>query len=303
MNTEASIVEILKNSSKYLKAVFHREPPDYLYHYTDAKGLYGIFDKMAIWATNAGYLNDSKELSIAFEISESELEKKRSKAKTVEEQLLFAKMLRNLRNNSELDIRSNYVCSFSEIRDSLSQWRAYCSEGGYSLGLPSEFLKKRAELQRFTLVPCIYEKQEQHGIIAETISLCLDRFRNNKSKLVPEQINREIDSVSYYFTVMVMQIAPIIKHKSFEEEKEWRLITLVDKPKRSHPEYRCGRSMLIPYRPFKLIDKSDILNDLRVVVGPTPHPERAKESAGWFLFSRKCSQPNIKISNSPYQHW
>lgn len=303
MNTEASIVEILKNSSKYLKAVFHREPPDYLYHYTDAKGLYGIFDKMAIWATNAGYLSDSKELSLAFEISESELEKERSKAKTVEEQRLFAKMLRNLRNNSELDIRSNYVCSFSEISDSLSQWRAYCSEGGYSLGLPSEFLKKRAELQRFALVPCIYEKQEQHGIIAEIISLCLYRFRNNKSKLVPEQINRKIDSVSYDFTLMVMQIAPIIKHKSFEEEKEWRLITLVDKPTRSHPEYRCGRSMLIPYRPFKLIDKSDILNDLQVVVGPTPHPERAKESAGWFLFSRRCSQPNIKMSNSPYQHW
>jgi len=303
MNSEISIVEVLKNSGKYLKAVFDREPPDYLYHYTSAKGLYGIFDKMEIWATNAGYFNDSKELSLAFEICESELETERKKVKTSEEQALFARMLKNIRGNSDLDIRSSYVCSFSEVGDSLSQWRAYCSKGGYSIGLPTIFLKKRLEIQRFFLVPCIYEKQEQHCIIEEIINLCLDRFRNNKSKLASKQINKKIDWISYDFTRMVMQIAPIIKHKSFEEEKEWRLITLVDKPMRSHPKFRYGQSMLIPYRPFKLIEKSDILKGLRVVVGPTPHPERAKESAGWFLFSRRCSQPNIKISNSPYQHW
>lgn len=170
MNSETSIVEVLKNSGKYLKVVFDREPPDYLYHYTDAKGLYGIFDKMAIWATNAGYLNDSKELSLAFEICESELDTERKKVKASEEQGLFARMLRNLRGNSNLDIRSSYVCSFSEVSDSLSQWRAYCSNGGYSIGLPSQFLKKQGELQRFFSY-LVYTRNKNKNILLRRSSI------------------------------------------------------------------------------------------------------------------------------------
>ena len=38
------------------------QPPRWLFHYTDHQGILGIIKTRAIWATEASYLNDSKEI-------------------------------------------------------------------------------------------------------------------------------------------------------------------------------------------------------------------------------------------------
>jgi hypothetical protein len=41
-----------------------RDLPEVLYHYTDIKGLQGIWEEGQIWATDSRYLNDTSELRL-----------------------------------------------------------------------------------------------------------------------------------------------------------------------------------------------------------------------------------------------
>ena len=48
-----------------------KEPPDLLFHYTNAGGLLGILSTSRIWATNYRFLNDSSEIAYGAAIFEA----------------------------------------------------------------------------------------------------------------------------------------------------------------------------------------------------------------------------------------
>ena len=57
---------------------------------------------------------------------------------------------------------SFFVCSFSEERDLLSQWRGYCKNGsGYSLGFALSSLQSCVKRAGFAIKPCVYDRQKQ----------------------------------------------------------------------------------------------------------------------------------------------
>jgi hypothetical protein len=111
-----------------------RAEPELLYHYTDQKGLLGIFgDKeKCIWATHYRYLNDTSEGQIVARLLLQELAGRGdvdaiSQAKSI---------------SSEIASENVYVTSFSGSGNLLSQWRAYSGDsGGYSIGFSRRYLK------------------------------------------------------------------------------------------------------------------------------------------------------------------
>src|SRR5262245_10539375 len=56
-----------------LESVFADPVPKALYHYTSQKGLLGILDSQALWATNLRYMNDSQEFQHALALAASVL--------------------------------------------------------------------------------------------------------------------------------------------------------------------------------------------------------------------------------------
>jgi len=70
--------------------------------------------------------------------------------------------------------------------------------------------------------------------------------------------------------------APIIKHKSFKEEKEWRIISRAIPVSRDGFDFRAGAAMLVPFFKIPLFTEGQAFQIQRVVVGPTPHPEQSK---------------------------
>lgn len=94
----------------------------------------------------------------------------------------------------------------------------------------------------------------------------------------------------------------MLKHQSFKEEREWRLISI---PKMvSELCFRKGKSMIIPF--FNLAlgpDRNTYLDS--VIVGPTPHAELAIASVKMLLRKLQLSRPDKKVEGTsiPYRNW
>ncbi|MBZ5532291.1 MAG: DUF2971 domain-containing protein [Acidobacteriia bacterium] len=192
------------------------------------------------------------------------------------------------------------VCSFSEKGDVLSQWRAYGGgASGFAIGFSGEHLREMVK-DRGWLVPVLYNESEQRALVRtlleDLINEQRDRSEEEKAKLplygnLLEYLNR---------------YAPILKHQSFGEECEWRIVTRPIDYKDEHFGYRAGPSMLIPY--FRLsLRKTESLGIREIVIGPTPHPEQSRGSALGLLIKSGLAGgligAQLKFSAIPYRNW
>ena len=110
-----------------------RKPPACLYHYTDQPGLLGITHSWHIWATKIQYLNDMSEFSLALSMAKQYLEEAAAMKRYARHKWYVGMLLRSVESIERINI---FVASFSENRDSLSQWRAYGGENsGFAIGL------------------------------------------------------------------------------------------------------------------------------------------------------------------------
>ena len=161
-----------------------------LFHYTSHESLIKIIESGQLYATGIRYLNDATE------------------GRYTED--LFAKYINDYINNfdekakdwflwlkeilsGENELRhSAYVVCFTQEKDLLSQWRAYCPPGaGYSLGFSSEYLIESAKSQGFKLVKCIYDIniQQQH------VEMILQQVENEFLSTPASVLNGELKNI------------------------------------------------------------------------------------------------------------
>jgi len=76
------------------------------------------------------------------------------------------------------------------------------------------------------LAPCIYDETKQAEQIDEIISDVLD-FAQRFSMEDPDDDDRVFREGFKLFEKLLPFAAPVIKHASFEEEREWRLVTTI----------------------------------------------------------------------------
>lgn len=122
-----------------------------------------------------------------------------------------------------------YLCCFSAVDNSLSQWRAYGNRQGFSLAFPGDisphakYSPNGRQNPGLTLLKVLYE-EEMHReyirtLVRAMLKLCesgaMKRFRSHEDALasfVPFYWS-QLDRASYRF-----------KHPDFAVEKEWRLV-------------------------------------------------------------------------------
>ncbi len=110
-----------------------------LYHYTSLDGLLGIIKDKAIWATNILYLNDASEINYSKRLLIDQIYAYKNDILMDKESIYKLKFIDKLIDNineyiTDKEHSGFFVCSFSEKKDLLSQWRGYCPEGiGLSL--------------------------------------------------------------------------------------------------------------------------------------------------------------------------
>jgi hypothetical protein len=95
---------------------------------------------------------------------------------------------------------------------------------------------------------------------------------------------------------LLIEIAPLIKHPAFADEKEWRLNIRVP---RKEIEFRLSGSIIRPYNEY-CIDENTISS---VCIGPCGDSDFVKQSVEFFCSQlyKTINDSNIKKSELPYR--
>ena len=294
-----------------LKKHFFTTPNKPLYHYTTLKGFLGIINDGEIWATHIFYTNDQTELNRSIKLLNDELEPRIDTLKNkyydlgpkaigpetnpdvlkMQDKLNFFEGIRNIISDVVNDNRIQfYVCSFTELDDSLSQWRGYCQDGnGISIGFDFTTFKSRLNLRN-----CIYDENLQKRMLKELVDWWFNRFNSINDKDSESDIM--LQCIKSFF-----KVAPFFKHPKYEEEAEWRIVIggeeeiLREKIKIVDSAYT-----LKPYCCLKL----DLLPQIKQIwIGPSPHISLNKLSVQQYLKSKlKYFSPELVLeSEIPYR--
>jgi len=278
-----------------------RRAPGVLYHYTSQQGLIGIFQSGSFWATNIRYLNDAKEFELALELLDDVLHSKLQTASNKYDQALYTVLQESLNQASGSDV---YVTSFSEDGDQLGQWRAYCPAGsGYAVGLlPAVLRRAHGSYDRLLLLRCLYDEDEHRTLLHRLIGLAETYIHDAKvaQSTNPDRVYREAFKL---FDAWLPTVAAVIKHSSFSEEREWRLLAPTAFFDHEPPSVRSGRSMLIPYQQFALSDSETAMQVSSIVIGPTPHSSLAEQGVRALCVFHGTRNASIEVSDIPYRTW
>ncbi len=201
------------SNSSVISNLLKKKTPELLFHYTTSVGLLGIIQTGKIWTTKIHYLNDRAELKLAFGYIREEIARQKlgiGKSRSDEE---LDKMSLAL---DDIQVINVSVASFTEVGDQLSQWRGYCDIGsGYSLGFNGLKLKNIVDRkEEFSLVPCVYKQKQHIRMVKELVDLTpVQNLEQHPNYGKPPFYKMSFSDAALF-------LAPIIKNKSFEEEKE-----------------------------------------------------------------------------------
>lgn len=303
---EKAILNVLDFSKDITKIILVNDTvPDCLYHYTTIQGFKGIIESGEIWATAAHCLfTDPTEITFVRKLAlETLKEREQDFEKKKELYNICKKIIEDWSNNKD----SVFVCSFTEKKDLLSQWRAYCPKGGVSIGFSIPKISKNNQsfsikndnhvdyyVHEDYLYKCIYAPQEQKQKINNLFNLLLSpKYANISKDIAHAPIWNALRFFSYSF-----------KHLSFEEEQEWRLCVFHfgTEYETAKPEYRVKDSMLIPYLPFLTVDNEGNSIIRSIKIGPSRDKETLKTNILSYLKDKGHKDVIVSITETPYQN-
>lgn len=204
-------------------------PPRRLHHYTTLNGLTGITSSSSVWASDVRYMNDASELSYAVDLI---AELVRGRLAEVGNDMLRPLLPTRFgfANAFEYGARP-FVACFCEEEDLLSQWRGYrAGETGYSLGMDLSLVATVGDLPPNTyLRKVIYDPDVQRQQVGDVVDIWLE----TAASLLTADRGLHAEDVFPYPAIWALQEALAehhlcFKHPAFAEEREWRLIKLVD---------------------------------------------------------------------------
>lgn len=277
-------------------------PSSNLYHYTSAEALLGIIDGRSIWASNINYLNDEKEYLYTVELLRPHLEKLQSNTNN---RALIDQLIQWI---EKAEGGPTYVTSLSSQSDILSQWRAYCRNGGFSIGFTRDGLQEVVERCGLTLTQCVYDHDEQ----SEKVASFIDSLTTAISSEGQTILNRK-DAHQFYADNVYKQLTLLaneIKHPAFQEEEEWRLVKLFVPANDPNLKYRPGNAMLVPYFNIDLVPPCERKESFPpisdICIGPHRNSKLSKKTLRAFLAGQTAgcsSSPHVKVwhSTAPFR--
>ena len=140
------------------------------------------------------------------------------------------------------------VCSLSKKKPVLSQWRAYADGGsGFALGFCSAFLRSvRMKYREVLACSCAIRGARTTAISTRTL---LSDVIAEKFQIRAKSGGGYVESLPLggnLLAYLKIGYVSILKHRSFSEEREWRIISRPLFCSNTRFGYRPGASMLVP---------------------------------------------------------
>lgn len=205
-----------------------------LFHYTTLDGLDKITAPAAdLYCTNFHALNDNGEFRIGFKYAFDYLK---------QHNILPPDKLKDVNTATAISdsqyLLTPWIMSFSTEHDSLYQWGIYTpkANGGYAIGFDrNQFEKSIANMgsqptpkylkHSISLLPCIYLPKETE-YADQLLYFMFGEYRRKVFKHEPSDDLHELSQILR----LILLFASIVKHDSFEPEKEFRLIIQATDP-------------------------------------------------------------------------
>lgn len=285
--------------------------PGLLYHYTSLGTLFAILDNLVhcpisgkvdsdsldyyhfnLWASHSAYMNDPTENNWfnqcrkeAFETYQHE---KELPSKSFQYDWLCQAFY-------QIDTDQRFIISFSEREDTLSMWRGYGEDGrGIAIGFSfDELISLRSP--EMCLLSCRYFSK--------------DNFIKDYSEETLQKIYNALPVTPTIDEPLKLQIPEafradygnnlILKNSKYEEEREWRVISLQDDY--TNLKYRLQNGLIVPY-----IELEFPLSFIkRIVIGPSAQKEYMAFSLKMILKSKLgwlSKEIEIEESTIPYKN-
>lgn len=292
--------------AKLAHDLYAERPKHPLYHYTSLNSVRGIVDTGSLRATEIRYFSDAAEMKHAGDQLSSIISFRDIFGES------DSKLLNQLREWLSHRLTAGhqlYVACFTANGNLLSQWRSYCPTAkGVSLGFNAEKLCATATRQSWQVGKCIYDPEKQRDIVNRILNE-IERLAKKRGENTDPSKRNPANSFHDIFEKIetdLLRVAALLKHPSFHEEQEWRIVSpaitnFVEAP----IEYREGSSMLVPFMEFRLPEAADRrLAIEHVILGPTPNSEISMESLSNYL-SKNGASPRSGLASCgiPYRPW
>jgi hypothetical protein len=278
-------------------------PPAILYHYTSSRGLLGIVEGNALWATHIGYLNDASELLYASSMVREALFRRRDSATSQVARDFCDFALTSFNLAEALGI---YVACFCEEGDLLSQWRGYAGAGeGYSIGVRAGELAELGGFGfKFFFGRVEYSRDRQQEIIDTIIGMTLNGLLGMIRGMSNSEASAGIRKCCKVFQQSIWYALVTFKDALFSSENEWRAIRLVEpEQETSVVKLRPAGGQLIPYVELEFSGspwrRGGKLPLACVYHGPTLSPDLAKRSLELLLSKSGYPKADIRGSKIP----
>lgn len=284
------------------------EPTTPLFHYTDAYAFLSILKDRQFWATDHRFLNDADEMLIGERLIRQEAEEVlRSEPDRPWYRWLIENFLATFDSFALTQVATIFVSSLSEEGNLLSQWRSYGANGaGYSIGL-SRFRVPRGDpdnaIQVLRLARCLYDAAEFRAAVrGELKAVCSGSEKYiltyGDGEEMRESMAREFLSLIHRRLALHV---PRMKHSSFGEEREWRLVAIpIPARDTRNVDYRASPRGVIPYVRIDLADDGQPLPLARVYVGST-QGQRGVSVAQQYLTKLGYAPELVTLSEIPYK--
>jgi len=275
-------------STDGLTADINRTQP--LYHYTSAEGLLGILRSQELHASNYAFMNDTTEMVYGANLARPILSEEFGKQHGLTGKIL-KRALEIIAATRGMDI---FIFSLCEHPDVLSQWRGYGSAASrYAIGFDRQQL---IGMSQKAIVPLrvIYDSSAQEEKVRH---FCASVASILATSDLPDEAEI-VDKVAIMIAIRFFHLLPLLKNKGFQEECEWRLVvTTYEQPTVMDFVVRGG--MLRPFFPIRADSTITSLPIREVIVGYSPHPDRAVRSVEMLLKHYGHNVP-VSITNIPF---
>jgi hypothetical protein len=283
------------------RQLYSDTPNETIYHYTTFSGLLGIVERGALWASDIRYMNDSAELNHMVALIREEV------GERIELGHPNPKLLTQFQDWIARRVTNGHMLfagSFRANGNLLSQWRGYSELGkGVSIGFDPRHILTCARAQGFMVGKCIYDHTQQRSLIHQIVDFVEDLAAHScgthgcRDDRIFADVFEQIESD-------LLRIAAILKHPSFQEEEEWRIVSpVITDFKDAAVHYREGTSMLVPYFEFSLITPKETVPKLQhIFLGPTPNISLSMNSLSMYLAKAGISpRRGITYCQIPYR--
>jgi len=273
-----------------------------LFHYTGARGLLGIIRDATLWATDAHFFNDRSELSYSAEVVTEYLKAivaviERREGQRTEFEIRAIQLFRDAaelfkRLSAEAAV---YVTCLSSKQDSLSQWRAY---GPYSIGFQTAELR-HAQLDRSEHESPVHVSPDAAVLVVQRVSYGLDDETKQAIGLILPKLATTAGRLagdSPEVNALIVPVLSRIKHPSFEDEHEWRLLVTGElDPVDVH--FAEGKSAITPH--VELALRPGMIGE--VIVGPDANASLKSGGVRKLLDRYGHQTAAVSQSESPYR--